>query len=153
MSSWSGTLAAWRPGGGRRKDAQFPWFVKRAIGTFSRPLLEHVADADENLLRDIVLANGQAGRGGEEQARLPGVEVAVSDVERSARSELEAHPRRQRPGKMVGRRIDRTVPVLLGEGNGRLRNESVAGRIDPDGRIAVQVGEIGDVGGAVRGLD
>ena len=63
-------------------------------------LLQEVADADQDLLGHVVLLHRQAGLRIDQQIRLTGVEVTVADVERRARSELEAEADRERPGEL-----------------------------------------------------
>ena len=68
----------------------------------------------------------------DEPGGLAAVEVAIADVERRARIELEAKPGRQRPGETVSGRADRPAPVLLTERDGGLGRDRLALRIDPN---------------------
>ena len=66
-------------------------------------LLQHVANADQQLLRRVALPDRHAGLGVDQLVDRAAVEVAIADIERRARIELKAEPGRQREGQGVGR--------------------------------------------------
>src|SRR6185437_4095382 len=80
-----------------------------------RSLLYGVAKADPDLLRPVVLLDRHARLRVDEIGDRAAVQISIADIKRRAGRELESETCRERPGHGVGRRADRTVPVLLRE--------------------------------------